>query len=250
LKKIIISFCFCVLISPVFAETPTIQIIETASKSKGQPAWTEEGDTIGTFNGKKVIFFVGYGTSKYKDTAYNEAIVNASGYAATAIRVIATKEVAKSWEALGIGENQQKEQVMKGIESISAKNINVSGMIETSKWWRYVRKPDFDKEGKFIGLKTPVYEYYIRYALDYKIYETRMNEIIRKVKAEPVKKKEEPKEEPKKEEIQKEEPKKEEPKKEVSQSEDETEVKKEEPKKIKKPIRWKAKTTDDSETTE
>jgi hypothetical protein len=148
-----------------------------------QPAWIEMGDQVGTMDGEKVIFFTGYGESKFKDTSKEAAQLNAAGAAATAIRTIATKQVARAWESIGAGDNEQKEQVMKGLEAISAKKVDVSGLRKNSVWWRQVVKP-LIQNGEVKGWSQPVYEYYVRYAMDYKTYVERRDGVIDQTKKE------------------------------------------------------------------
>ena len=139
-------------------KVPTVKVLDSMGP---MPEWVEMGDEIGTKDGEKVIFFVGTGESKFKDTAKEAAQLNAAGAAATAIKALATKQVARAWEAIGAGENEQKEQVMKGLEAISAKNVNVSGLRNSGAYWRYVSK-SLIVNGKVTGWAQPQYEYYVQ----------------------------------------------------------------------------------------
>lgn len=239
MTKYLFLFILMGFSSLAFAQAPVVKVIDSQGD---RPSWIEEGDATGMLNGKKVIFFNGVGESKSKSTAKEAAELNARTYAAAAIKSLATKEVARAWESLGIGDNEQKEQVIKGFESISAKNVNVSGTIKTAVWWRLVVKPVVDKKGKQTGWSQPIYEYYVRYALDYSVYLERRDAVINEVKKN--------KPQPKKEEVKKEEPEKqevenkEEPKDEYQE---EIQIKKEEPKKKKGPIRMKARTEENTD---
>lgn len=155
-------------------ETPKVQIIETMGE---KPGWTEMEDGTGLKDGNKVIYFVGYAESTDKQTAKEGAQLNASTAAAVAIKSRATKQIAKAWESIGSGAAEAKEQVMKGLESISAKNVDVSGLLKTGAWWRKVTKPNF-VNGKFTNYSKPVYEYYIRYAMDYNVYSTKRDKVV------------------------------------------------------------------------
>lgn len=149
------------------AGLPKVQVLDSAGT---QPEWVELGDTTGTFEGTKVIFFVGYGESKFKDTAKEAAQLNAATAAATSIKLIATKQVAKAWESIGAGDNETKEQVMKGLEAISARNVDVSGLRKTGTYWRQVSKPNI-VNNQVSGWSQPQFEYYVRYAMDYSRFE-------------------------------------------------------------------------------
>jgi hypothetical protein len=178
------------------------ETVKVLDSSGPMPAWVEMGEEVGKYQGNKVIFFTGYGTSKSRDTARQAAGLNATASAAAAMKALATKQVARSWESIGTGDAEQKEQVMKGLEAISAKNVDASGLIQTAVWWRHVMRPKYGDGGKVIGWSQPVYEYYYRYALDYDTYVKRRDEVIQQVTKESPEKKEEQtaEEEPEKQE--------------------------------------------------
>lgn len=228
--SILLSACGGKKTRPSQPQKPAIQV-KVLDSSGPQPQWMELGEAIGNYKGQKVIFFSGMGVSKSKIDAKEAAGLNAATSAAAAMKALATKQVARAWESIGIGSKEQKEQVMKGLEAISAKNVNVSGLLVTGVWWRHVLQPKFGQGGKHLGWSQPVYEYYIRYALDFEVYKQRRDAVIEKVKKDNpvVEKKEEKKEEPKVE-------KKEEEKK-VTQEEPEKPVEPKKEEKKKKPIR-------------
>ncbi|HCL57886.1 MAG TPA: hypothetical protein DHW82_12890 [Spirochaetia bacterium] len=147
-------------------DVPQAKVID---KSGDQPAWILAGEEIGTMDNKKVIFFTGYGESKTRQEAVAAAELNAAASAAKAMKAVATVEVAKAWESIGSGDDEQKEQVMKGLEALSAKNVDTSGLLKSGTYWRQVSKPKI-VNGKAAGWGTPLYEVYIRYALDYDQY--------------------------------------------------------------------------------
>ncbi len=155
-------------------KTPVVKVMD---KMGDQPMWVEMGDATGKNDGKKVIFFIGYGESKFKDTAKEAAQLNAATAAATAISAVATKQVAKAWESIGAGDNEQKEQVMKGLEALSAKKVNVGGLRKVSAWWRFAAKSKI-VNGKVVGWAQPQYEYYVRYAMNYDTYTARRDGVI------------------------------------------------------------------------
>lgn len=165
----------------VAEKTPTVKVLD---KMKAQPDWIELGDQIGKQDGEKVIFFIGYGESKFKDTAKEASQLNAATAAATAIKAVATKQVARAWESIGAGDNETKEQVMKGLEALSAKKVDVSGLRKVGVWWRQVVKSKI-VNGKVVGWSQPVFEYYVRYAMEYSTYKARRDGIITKEKKNP-----------------------------------------------------------------
>ena len=158
----------------VAEKTPTVKVLD---KMKAQPDWIELGDQIGKQDGEKVIFFIGYGESKFKDTAKEASQLNAATAAATAIKAVATKQVARAWESIGAGDNETKEQVMKGLEALSAKKVDVSGLRKVGVWWRQVVKSKI-VNGKVVGWSQPVFEYYVRYAMEYSTYKARRDGVI------------------------------------------------------------------------
>lgn len=198
--KSLIILALIIISSTVFAAR--VRVLDQAKK---RPYWVDNSESIGRWKKKKVIFFVGMGYSKFKGTAQESAKLKASTEAAVAIKNIATKQVAKAWQSMGVGDKEEKEQVMKVLEASSSKKVNVSGLIKVSVWWRYVMKPKY-KNGRFKGYHQPVYEYYYRYALDYDIYKKRLKKALEEVKKMRKEKKVVKKEDPKKpKEIKKEE---------------------------------------------
>ncbi len=207
MKKITLLFCLLFSVSLFAKQTPIVKVIEQAKK---RPIWVELPESIGKYKGKKVIYFIGFGISRYKGQAREAAKLNSATAAAVAISAIATKQVAKAWESFGISDNEQKEQVMKGLEALSSKKINVSGLLRTAFWWRYIVKSKI-RNGKVVGWSKPLYEYYYRYALDYNEYLKRRDKALEDLKKKTKKKKkvivEEPEDEPEeKKEVKKEEP--------------------------------------------
>lgn len=154
--------------------------------SKTIPAWLDDGDKVGEFEGKKVIFFTGIGKSVVDEqTALAEAELAAATAAAQSIKLIASKQVAKAWEAIGAGEDQTKEQVMKGLEAMSAKDVNVSGLRKAGTYWEKVIEPVIEPDGTYKGRwSKPVYKYYIRFAMDYDRFEALRDGTIEKTKKE------------------------------------------------------------------
>ncbi|PKL15245.1 MAG: hypothetical protein CVV50_00725 [Spirochaetae bacterium HGW-Spirochaetae-6] len=191
MKKVLALFAAMTLIFTLVAcggskpktETEKVPTVKVLDSMGPMPEWIETGDEIGKFNGEQVIFFVGTGESKDKSTAQEAAQLNAAGAAATAIKALATKQVARAWEAIGAGENEQKEQVMKGLEAISAKNVDVSGLRKAGVYWRFVSK-SLIQNGKVIGWGTPQYEYYVKYAMAYDTYVARRDGVINQQKKE------------------------------------------------------------------
>jgi len=162
------------------APIPSVKVLDSMGPA---PSWIEGGEEVGDYNGQKVMYFVGYGESKFKDTAREAAQLNAAGSAALAIKALATKQVARAWEAIGAGDSEQKEQVMKGLEPLSAKNVDVSGMQKAGVYWRQVVKPLIEN-GEVKGWSQPVFEYYIRYAMPYDMYVQRRDGVISQTKKE------------------------------------------------------------------
>ncbi len=158
-------------------------VVKVMDKMGPQPQWVELGDQIGKQDGEKVIFFIGYGESKFKDTSKEASQLNAATAAAVAIKATATKQVARAWEAIGAGDNETKEQVMKGLEALSAKKVDVSGMRKVGVWWRYAAKSKI-VNGKVVGWAQPQYEYYVRYAMNYNTYPARRDGVIGQTKKE------------------------------------------------------------------
>jgi len=166
------------------AEEPeTIPSVKVMDSMGPAPEWIELEGQIGNYNGEKVIFFVGYGESKFKDTAKEAAQLNAATAAAVAIKAVATKQVARAWESIGAGDDETKEQVMKGLEALSAKNVDVSGMMKAGNYWRQVVKPSI-VNGKVTGWSQPVFEFYTRYAMPYSAYEARRDGVVSQTKKE------------------------------------------------------------------
>ncbi len=165
---------------PAKEKSPVVKVMD---KMGPQPAWIEIGDQIGKQDGEKVIFFIGYGESKFKDTSKEASQLNAATAAAVSIKAVATKQVARAWEAIGAGDNETKEQVMKGLEALSAKKVDVSGMRKVGVWWRYAAKSKI-VNGKVVGWAQPQYEYYVRYAMNYDTYTGRRDGVITKTKKE------------------------------------------------------------------
>ncbi|HCL55732.1 MAG TPA: hypothetical protein DHW82_01815 [Spirochaetia bacterium] len=134
------------------------------------PSWVIAGDSVGVNSEKqKVIFFIGYGESKDLSTAKEAAQLNAAAAAAKAIKSLVTAQVARAWESIGSGEDESKEQVMKGLEAQVSKNVDVSGMLKGDQYYRQVVKPKI-VNGKLAGWSTPMYEYYVRYSMEYDRY--------------------------------------------------------------------------------
>lgn len=148
----------------------------------GEPAWVEEGDAIVMIDGVKHISFVGQGISKDKALAKDEAELAGSTNAALAIKRVATKQIAKAWEAIGAGENQTKEQVMKGLEAVSVKAQEIRGLRKAGTYYRYVSKP-VDRGGK-TEMGAPMYEYNMRFVLDYTTYERLRDGLVSQEKKE------------------------------------------------------------------
>ncbi len=143
-----------------------------------KPAWVASGSRITSNDGEKVITFSGYGDSKYKDTAKETAQLNAATSAATSIKAIVHLQVNT---IIKTENNKSYRKISSGLEALSAKNVNVSGMRKIGAWWRKIKKPMYNK-GKFIGYSEPFYEYYILYTLPYKIYKDRRNGYLKDLK--------------------------------------------------------------------
>lgn len=165
------------------AKEPSKFRVEVLEESKSRPEWVDMGDEVTNYKGRKVIMFIGTGESKDQETAKEMAQLNAAGAAATAIKAIATKQVAKAWESIGVGDAEQKEQVMKGLEALSARRVNVAGLLKVSVYWRYVMKPKV-VNGKVVGKTQPQYQYYIRYSMDYDTFKQRRDGALTKIKKE------------------------------------------------------------------
>ncbi len=175
MKKSIFLFFFLFLETLLFGQTiPATKVVDSAGTP---PSWVDGDEEIGTHDNQKVIFFVGLGQSKSRPDAMAAAELNANASAAAAIRLIASKQVARAWEVIGAGDTQVKQQVLKGLEAISAKNINVSGLIKIGGWWRQVVTPKV-KNGKFDGWNQPIYEYHMRYAMKYELFTQRREEAL------------------------------------------------------------------------
>lgn len=175
MKKSVFFLFFIFIGTFLFGQNiPATKVIDSAGTS---PNWVDGDEEIGTHNNQKVVFFVGLGQSKSRPDAMAAAELNATASAATAIRVIASKQVARAWEVMGVGDTQVKQQVLKGLEAISAKNINVTGLIKIGAWWRHIVTPQV-KNGKFQGWNQPVYEYHIRYAIKYELFTQRREEAL------------------------------------------------------------------------
>ncbi len=159
---------------------PTVKVVDSMGPA---PEWIEMEGEVGNHQGSKVIFFVGYGESKFKDTAKEAAQLNAATSAAVAIKAVATKQVARAWESIGAGDDETKEQVMKGLEALSSKNVDVSGMMKAGNYWRQVVKPNI-VNGKVQGWSQPVFEFYTRYAMPYDFYEARRDGVVSQTKKE------------------------------------------------------------------
>jgi hypothetical protein len=136
--------------------------------------WVLDTAKIGKRNGEKVMMFTGMGTGEDRKAAEETAILDAQTTAASAIRTIATKQVARAWERVGIpGRTEQGEQVTRGLQAAVSKNVNVSGLIPVNKGYRYVKKP---------GYERPFYEFYVQMAIPYQRYVELRDGVINKNK--------------------------------------------------------------------
>lgn len=164
---------------------PAVKVMDSQGP---MPAWVESEADAGEFQGKKALLFVGFGESKNRVDASEAGKLNAATSAAIAIKAVASKQVARAWESIGIADNEHKEQVMKGLEAISSKDVDVSGLLVAHVWWRLVSKP-LVENGQVKGWSSPLYQYYYQYALDHELYLKKRNAVIEETRnKKPVKK--------------------------------------------------------------
>ena len=146
-----------------------VQVLET---SPGGGAWILNGTRISKHMGEKVIMFVGMGVAEDQQAARDLAKLNAQASAASAIKTLATRQVARAWERVGIpGRTEQGEQVTRGLEAAVSRNVDVSGLNPVRHYYRYVKKP---------GFARPFYEWYTEMAMPYNRYKDLRDGVIRR----------------------------------------------------------------------
>ncbi len=155
MKKILLTFLAILIISCSSTNTKNNNIyeaswpnidsnVEIISKMGPMPNWLNIRNSMD--DNEQMIFFIGYGKSKYKYTALDKARLNAATNAALALK------------------GTYKENKSKEVISLSSENVDVSGLIQNGMWWRYVRKNG----------SSPKYEYYIRYAFNYDTFKRKI----------------------------------------------------------------------------
>lgn len=150
--------------------TQALVKVKDISQAGPKPEWIENNYQIGTFDGKKVIFFYGTGQAKRKDTAQSTAELNAYGEAALAIAAVAQRQ---------INDVCRKIDKNSGVIALTARNVKVSGMIKTGGWWELqgILSEQPDKKGVYEERFT----YYSRFAMDYDLYVSRRNEYVQEL---------------------------------------------------------------------
>ena len=144
-----------------------VQVLE----QMGDGTWVLNGTRIADVNGAKSIIFIGMGVAEDQQAARDLAKLNAQAAAASAIRTLATRQVARAWERVGIpGRTEQGEQVTRGLEAAVSKRVNVSGLVVIKNFYRYVKKP---------GYARPFYEWYSEMAMEYDQYKALRDGTIR-----------------------------------------------------------------------
>lgn len=144
-----------------------VQVLE----QMGDGTWVLNGTRIADVNGAKSIIFVGMGVAEDQQAARDLAKLNAQAAAASAIKTLATRQIARAWERVGIpGRTEQGEQVTRGLEAAVSRRVNVSGLVVIRNYYRYVKKP---------GYARPFYEWYSEMALDYEKYKELRDGTIR-----------------------------------------------------------------------
>ena len=167
-KQILCFFSFLLLLGcsgPLVKE----QIIESAGSA---PAWFESKPVFGRYNDQKVIFFYGSGESKFRDSAKEAASLNAAGEAAFTLEGIVAAQLK-----IVLGEDG-KMTSQSGVIYASAKNVNVSGMMQTANYWQQIKvlqEPVSSPPQYF-----HIFRFYSQYAMDYEEYQKRRNESLAK----------------------------------------------------------------------
>ncbi len=148
-----------------------VQVLES---SPGGGAWILNGARIGKHMDEKAIMFIGMGVAEDQQAARDLAKLNAQATAASSIKTLATRQVARAWERVGIpGRTEQGEQVTRGLEAAVSKNVDVSGLNPVRHYYRYVKKP---------GYTRPFYEWYTEMAMPYKKYKELRDGVVQKNK--------------------------------------------------------------------
>ncbi|PKL11632.1 MAG: hypothetical protein CVV50_05440, partial [Spirochaetae bacterium HGW-Spirochaetae-6] len=141
-------------------EGPFSKSRETSGET---PDWLKNGQRLVDKNGKKLIYFLGFGESKNKMSAKSSAELNG------------ITSLASTYKTVSLQQGEAK--------SIETKSINVSGLIPSGRWWQEVFYPKIENN-ELVGWSDIRYEYYLLYSLEYKVYEQRIKTLIEKEKEE------------------------------------------------------------------
>jgi hypothetical protein len=134
-------------------------------------SWIKNQPRFGRMDGKKVIYFYGYGESAYKETAMDKASLDSAGQAATAIHSLIKARITPVLNKTG------KSREIRFIQVI-AKNVNVSGLRQIDSAWQ-VREVPKDPRRSTSGEYETVFSVITQYALDYQIFLERRNRAIK-----------------------------------------------------------------------
>ena len=155
---------------PAGNQPPTSNYRVQVLEQMGDGSFALNGTKVGMVNGEKSIIFVGMGVAEDQQAAKETAQLNAQAAAASAIKTLATRQIARAWERVGIpGRTEQGEQVTRGLEAAVSRRVNVSGLTVTRNYYRYVKKP---------GYARPFYEWYSEMAMSYTRYKELRDGIV------------------------------------------------------------------------
>ncbi len=159
----------------------TVGMFVSVGRATTTPSWTDLEGGITSFGGVKFTWIKGVGLSKSQSIARKSAKADARGNLAEAISVIVARQFAQAWEALGVGDDEQIEQVKQGLTATKSR-VTVRGFRTLRSHKEQVApivslRPD----GQPDRLGKAKWRYHVMMGLPYARYKRMRDNVVRKV---------------------------------------------------------------------
>ncbi len=147
---------------------------------RNPPSWIDLDGGITSYDGIKFTWIKGVGLSKSQKIAKRSARADAQGNLSEAISVIVIRQFAQAWEALGVGNDEQIEQVKQGLTATKSR-VTVRGFrILRSHREQVAAILDLRPDGTPGRLGKVEWRYYVMMGLPYARYKRMRDKVARR----------------------------------------------------------------------
>lgn len=148
---------------------------------RNPPSWIDLDGGITSYDGIKFTWIKGVGLSKSQKIAKRSARADAQGNLSEAISVIVARQFAQAWEALGVGDDEQIEQVKQGLTATKSR-VTVRGFrILRSHREQVASIIDLRPNGQPGRLGKVKWRYYVMMGLPYQRYKRMRDNVVKRV---------------------------------------------------------------------